>query len=604
MLSDPLQVTTPTVPRPDYPRPDLVRPDWLCLNGPWDFAFDDAGAPGAGDDDAPAPPPFDRQIVVPYPFEARLSGIGDAAIHPRVWYRRRFSVPADWRPSERRVLLHFGAVDYRCTVWINGRRAGDHQGGFTPFSLDITETLAAGPTAEHTVVVWVEDNVDKAQPRGKQYWKPQSERIFYTRTTGIWQSVWLEPVPATHITGLRITTDPASGRVSVAAALSAPFAGHLAVVVRDHGGDVVARDSGPAMAPLQLTIPGARPWSPEDPYLYDLECALSAAGTTSDRRQDTVRSYCGLRSIAVQGNQVLLNGAPYYQKLVLDQGFFPAGQYTAPSDDDLRADVEWTKRFGFNGARKHQKVEDPRWLYWCDRLGLLVWGEMANAMEYTAAAEEMFLHEWPAVLRRDANHPCIVAWVPFNESWGIATIATDAAQQDYVRRTVALTRRLDPTRLVVDNDGWEHLEVTDLCTIHDYAKDGAALRDHHHGFRAGNNTPGFPRAAYAEGQRYNGAPILYTEYGGIAFQPPGEDLRPAASTAQEGEAWGYAGIETTEDGLRRRFEDVTSVLFDEPDIRGLCYTQLTDVEQEINGLLTYDRRPKVDPAVIRTALRA
>jgi len=392
--------------------------------------------------------------------------------------------------------------------------------------------------------------------------------------------------------------------LSVAAALSAPFAGHLDVVVRDHGGAAVARDSGPATAPLQLTIPGARPWSPEDPYLYDLECVLSAAGTTSDRRQDTVRSYCGLRSIAVQGNQVLLNGAPYYQKLVLDQGFFPAGQYTAPSDDDLRADVEWAKRFGFNGARKHQKVEDPRWLYWCDRLGLLVWGEMANAMEYTAAAEEMFLHEWPAVLRRDINHPCIVAWVPFNESWGIATIATDAAQQDYVRRTVALTRRLDPTRLVVDNDGWEHLEVTDLCTIHDYAKDGVALRDHHHGFRAGNNTPGFPRAAYAEGQRYNGAPILYTEYGGIAFQLPGEDLRPAASTAQEGEAWGYAGIETTEEGLRRRFEDVTSVLFDEPDIRGLCYTQLTDVEQEINGLLTYDRRPKVDPAVIRTALRA
>lgn len=286
------------------------------------------------------------------------------------------------------------------------------------------------------------------------------------------------------------------------------------------------------------------------------------------------------------------------------RAFPPVGQYTAPSDDDLRADVEWTQRFGFNGARKHQKVEDPRWLYWCDRLGLLVWGEMANAMEYTAAAEEMFLHEWPAVLRRDINHPCIVAWVPFNESWGITTIATDAAQQDYVRRAVALARQLDPTRLVVDNDGWEHLEVTDLCTIHDYAKDGAAQRDHHLGFRAGNNTPGFPRAAYAEGQRYNGAPILYTEYGGIAFQPPAQDLRPAASTAQEGEAWGYAGIETTEDGQRRRFEDVTSVLFDEPDIRGLCYTQLTDVEQEINGLLTYDRRPKVDPAVIRTALRA
>jgi beta-galactosidase/beta-glucuronidase len=583
-----------------------VRSAWLCLNGTWEFAFDDEDAGRAqGWHAAGSAAPFDRRIVVPYPFEASLSGIGDSSIHEHVWYRRRFSVPAGWRDAEQRVLLHFGAVDYRCEVWINGRSAGTHQGGYTPFSLDITDLLAAAPGADQTVVVWVEDTVDQAQPRGKQYWKRQSERIWYTRTTGVWQSVWLEPVPAVHLTGVVVTTDPAAGTVTIAAELSAPFDGFLSVAVA-HGdaGTPIVSALGPASAPVTAAIPAPRAWSPEDPYLYDLDIRLVTDSAGRGVPVDRVASYCGLRSIVVQGDQVLLNGVPYYQRLVLDQGFFPAGQYTAPSDDDLLRDVEWTKQFGFNGARKHQKVEDPRWLYWCDRRGLLVWGEMGNAMEHSATAEEMLLHEWPAVVRRDRNHPCVVTWVPFNESWGVRKLFDDAAQQDYVRRVVALTRQIDPTRPVVDNDGWEHLEATDLCTIHDYAREGATLRAHHEGFRAGNNAPGFPRPAYAKGHRYRGEPVLYTEYGGIALQRPAENLRPAESTAVEGDAWGYAGVETQPEALIARFRDVTAVLLDEPDIRGLCYTQLTDVEQEINGLLTYDRRPKVDPAEIRKALRA
>jgi beta-galactosidase/beta-glucuronidase len=592
------------IPRAEYPRPDLVRSAWLCLNGPWEFAFDDVDRGRTEGWHASGAPGFDRQIVVPYPFEARLSGIGDSGIHPHVWYRRRVGVPASWREGGLRILLHFGAVDYRCQVWIDGQPAGAHQGGYTPFVLDITDLLPRDPAAEATVTVWVEDTVDRAQPRGKQYWEHQSKGIFYTRTTGIWQTVWLEPVPAVHLAALRITTDPAAGTLTVAVETSQPFGGDLDLIVRDANGAEVARGHGPASIPLQVIIPQARPWSPEDPYLYDLEVSLFGPAGAPVRAVDTVRSYCGLRSIAVQGDQIVLNGALYYQKLVLDQGFFPVGQYAAPTDDDLRADVEWTKRFGFNGARKHQKVEDPRWLYWCDRLGLLVWGEMGNAMEHSAAGEEMFLHEWPAVVQRDRNHPCIVTWVPFNESWGIPAVATDAAQQDYVRRVVELTRRLDPTRPVVDNDGWEHLALSDLCTIHDYAKEGPDLRAHHAGFLAGNNAPGFHRQVYADGQRYNGVPILYTEYGGIALQPPAEDLRAADSTAQEGEAWGYAGIETSAEGMLRRFAAVTTALLDAPEVRGICYTQLTDVEQEINGLLSYDRRPKVDPEAIRRALRS
>ncbi len=593
------------IPRGEYPRPDLVRPAWLCLNGIWDFAFDDAGSGRAEEWFSGDGRPFDRQIVVPFPFEASLSGIGDASIHTQVWYRRRFTVPAEWRSEGQRVLLHFGAVDYRCQVWVQGILVGEHRGGYTPFSLDVTDVLAAGDEAEQTVVVWVEDTVNREQPRGKQYWERQSQSIWYTRTTGIWQSVWLEPVPATHVTSLTVQRDPSSGLISVAVDVSRPFDGVVVVTVRDATrGDVEGTAQGSDHA--GGTGDSAIATSLDPRRSVPIPSGDHAGGRQGTRRQwSTVwRATVGCVRIEVRGNHGSVERRAPVSDVGAGSGLLST-RGSIPRPATMTCGWIWSgpRRLGFNGARKHQKVEDPRWLYWCDRLGFLVWGEMGNAHEYSAAAEEMFMHEWPAVVRRDRNHPCIVTWTPFNESWGIPGVLGDTAQQDYVRRVVALTHEIDPTRPVVDNDGWEHLEESDLCTIYDYSREGAMLRAHHEGFRAGDNTPGFPRAAYVEGQHYNGTPIMYTEYGGIALQPPRRRLATGGQHSRGGCGLGLRGDRERARGAAGAFRRRDGGVAGAPDIQGLCYTQLTDVEQEINGLLTYDRRPKVSPAEIVKALK-
>ncbi len=583
------------VPRPEYPRPQFRRKDWTNLNGEWSFAFDDSDTGLAKSWQSVTPEdlhsdgsPFDREIVVPFCYQSKLSGIGETAFHDVVWYARTF----EYTPAgDECLLLHFGAVDYRATVWVNGAQVASHEGGHTPFSADVTHALTGG---DNVLIVRAEDpSRDVTIPRGKQYWKEKSEGIFYTRTTGIWQTVWLEPVNRRRLDTLRLTpdVDTASVHVEVSVKGIAPGMSLRATVELD--GDRVLEDTISVRSSLvERTLPllrrgeapdtphlahrpGASLWSPEHPNLYDLRLELLGGG---DEVLDSVDSYFGMRKIEVKDGKVFLNNGPLYQRLVLDQGYFPEGTLTAPTDEDLRRDVELAKEMGFDGARKHQKVEDPRWLFWADTLGFLVWGEMANAYQYSPGYVRRMTAEWQEAVMRDYNHPCIVAWVPMNESWGVPNLASDPSQTEHLLALYHLTRSLDPTRPVVSNDGWEHA-ITDLCNTHDY-RDAKALTKSYATPESAVAAEPADRPIYVPGYAYRGEPILITEFGGIAFS--GDE-----------EGWGYSTVADADEFLERYEALIAALLSCEP-VQGFCYTQLTDVEQEVNGLLTYDRRPKAD----------
>ncbi len=572
------------IPRPEYPQPQFQRDRWLTLNGSWEFEFDDANA-GLDADWASGGRKFSRNITVPYCFESRLSGIGDPSFHPWMWYRRAVTLPEDWHG--RRVLLHFGAVNYQAMVWVNGRLAGGHEGGNTPFTLDVTPLLRAGA---NTVTVRAHfPPTDRSIPRGKQFWEPKSKSIFYTRTSGIWQPVWMEPVGASYLERVKIT--PArDGAVRLECGIARPQPDLEVTAAASFAGEAAAsataRASGPSTTAL-LAINDPRLWSPSSPALYDLTLELRRAGAVLDR----VHTYFGFRSVAAEDGRVLLNGSPIFLKMVLDQGYWPESNLTPPSDDAMQFDIRMAKEMGFNGARKHQKVEDPRYLYWADKMGFLVSGEMANAYEFGDAAVARFTREWTAAVERDYNHPSIVVWVPINESWGVPNLR-DARQQDYLKSLYTLTHALDSTRLVVDNEGWEHTDMTDLFAIHDYARTGDALFARYQDLgKSGAGVPDNYKASLIRGYHYNGAPVALTEFGGIAFIPPGHDVPP--------EAWGYAGVEKTADAALERLRGLYQAIARVPAFAGLCYTQLTDVEQEINGLMTYDRKPKFDTRKVR-----
>jgi beta-galactosidase/beta-glucuronidase len=591
-----------SVPRPEYPRPQFRREGWINLNGEWRFAFDDEDAGlsehwqrvasgDVGSDTAP----FDRSITVPFCFQSKLSGIGETAFHDVVWYARTFEfMPA----GDERLLLHFGAVDYRAAVWVNGVQVASHEGGHTPFSADVTNALADEGRVNVLVVRAEDPSGDVTIPRGKQYWKEESEGIFYTRTTGIWQTVWLEPVNRRRIEKLCLTPDVDAASIDLDVDIEGVEPGmSLRVSITFEGEPVLEDIIGLSSSQVERSMPllrrGAAPetphlsewpspvlWSPEDPNLYDLRLELlDEAG----RVLDTVETYFGMRKIEVKDGKVLLNGRPYYQRLVLDQGYFPDGILTAPTDDDLRRDVELAKDMGFNGARKHQKVEDPRWLYWADTLGLLVWGEMANAYQYSPDYVRRMTAEWQEAIGRDHNHPCIVAWVPMNESWGVPNLARDPAQREHLLALYHLTRSLDATRPVVSNDGWEHA-LTDLCTIHDY-RDADALRTSYESRETAVHAKPSRRPVYTAGHGHSNEPILITEFGGIAFS--GDER-----------GWGYSTVAGAGEFLERYESSIEALLQSEP-VQGFCYTQLTDVEQEVNGLLTYDRKPKAPLEEIR-----
>jgi beta-galactosidase/beta-glucuronidase len=567
--------------RSDYPRPLLYRETWTNLNGIWDFAFDDFdNGPDAGWRGGFAPT---HRIRVPFSYETKASGIADTSVHPVVWYQKRIDT-ADVGPDET-LLIHFEGSDYRTTVYANGTELCTHEGGYARFSVDLAPVL---PNKSVLLVVRITDSLSKEQPRGKQRFKPESWGCWYVQTTGIWKTVWAERVGRERIEALTVTPDPETGTVAVSAASSCPerFSDRqLRITLYDGDREIAATEAQSddrACWRCESSIPAPRRWSTEDPYLYDIRIELLREG----RVLDTVWSYFGFRTVAWDRNGVYLNGKRTYLRLVLDQGYWPDSGLTPPDCDALKTDLDAVVRYGYNGVRKHQKIEDQRFLYLCDTRGILVFSEFAAAYAYSEKASRTFLAQWEAAVCQHRQHPSIIAWVPFNESWGIGDVAHDPAQQAFTEETVRRTKALDPTRPVISNDGWEHT-VSDLVTIHDYRETGEELIELHGDgdadvIRGKRSYSWYGQKLFAEGYAYRDQPLLLSEYGGIAFK-----------TA---EGWGYGNQVEDERAFLRRFLSQNDAIRRMPQYSGFCYTQLSDVEQEKNGLLTADRRDKLSEA--------
>jgi beta-galactosidase/beta-glucuronidase len=573
-----------SIPRAEYPRPDFVRTEWLNLNGEWDFEFDDGNT---GENERwYNGREFSGKITVPFCYQCKSSGINNTGMHENLWYRRSFDLPSGFRG--KRVLLNFGAVDYIAKVWINGEFAGSHSGGYTPFKIDISRYLK---DAGNEVVVKSEDRYDCTQPRGKQYWKEKPDRCWYTATSGIWQTVWLEAVGDIFIDKVRLTPD--IDRKNVLAEIfldKEPYTASAQIEVSYKGSTIkminVSLTGRISRVTIDINeedyIDEIHYWTPENPNLYDVRITISK----DDLIIDSICSYFGMRKIAVEGDEILLNNKPYYQKLVLDQGYWPESLLTPPSDEAIVYDIEMTKKLGFNGARKHQKIEDPRYYYWADKLGLLVWGEMPSGYWFNSDEIKNITSEWIEFINRDYNHPCIIAWTPLNESWGVRNIYSNKEQQNFARTLYHLTKAMDPIRYVSTNDGWEQVE-SDICAIHDYIAWGEDFTPKYQDKDKLLSVGAVSRMLYAQGSEYEGQPILLTEYGGIAFESEDKDN------------WGYNGAVRDEEGFLKRYSSITSAVKDMKYIRGYCYTQLTDVMQEVNGLLTADRKPKVSVEAVR-----
>lgn len=572
------------IPRPEYPQPQFQREQWQSLNGPWEFEFDDSNT-GLEQNWAEGTKKFSRTITVPFAFETKRSGIAEPGFHPWVWYRRTLTLGPNW--NGKRILLHFGAVDYRASVWVNGKLAGSHEGGSVPFRFDVTELAKQGA---NVIIVRAEDPpTDRFQPRGKQYWEPQSRGIFYTRTSGIWQSVWLEATGASYLERVRITPS-LNGSVKFEGKITR-YKNNLTLVATVKSGQQVvatgqASNENNRVA-LTLAVADPRLWNVNQPNLYDVTFELRSGTTVLDR----VNSYYGYRQVTAENGRVFINGRPIFLKMVLDQGYWPESTITPPSEEAIKFDIQVTKDMGFNGARKHQKVEDPRYLYWADRMGFLVSGETANAYLFDEEYAARFTREWIEIVERDYNHPSIIMWVPVNESWGTPN-PRDVQQQYHLKANYMLLKSLDPTRLVIDNDGWEHTDTTDLFGFHDYARTGADFSaKYKDAGKPGFVFPPNGRAAIVPGYKYNGSPLFLSEFGGISYIAPGSNVPK--------DAWGYSGVEPDQAAAFRRLRGLWESIAQIPAITGICYTQLTDVEQEINGLLTYDRRPKFDAKALR-----
>ena len=586
-----------TDPQRAHPNPQLQRSQWISLNGSWRFLFDDERSlhhPLEIDG-------WDRTIQVPFPPESEASGIGDRGFHACCWYERDFEL----QPDNGRVILRFGAVDYAAKVWVNNHLATTHEGGHTPFFADITSLLEPSGRQKVTVLV-VDDPHDLTKPRGKQDWQEEPHAIWYPRTTGIWQTVWIERVARTYVDKIRWTPHVESYALRFETRVAGDPVEDLAIeVTLRHGKRLLARDryqviDHEADRFIVLADPGIDDfrnellWSPERPTLLDATVRLLAG----DRVIDEFTSYTALRSVSVLRDRFMLNGRPYMLRMVLDQGYWPETLMAAPSDEALRRDVELAKAMGFNGVRKHQKIEDPRYLYWADRLGLMVWEEMPSAYRFTRTAIKRTVREWSEAIERDYSHPCVVAWIPFNESWGVPELTAQQAQRHAVEALYHLTKTLDATRPVIGNDGWES-SATDIIGIHDYDANTEHLRQ-----RYGpeikteqlfdRRRPG-GRVLTLDGYPHRGQPIMLTEFGGIALA--------RASSPAAPHTWGYSTAKDS-DEFAVLFERLVEAVVHTALFSGFCYTQFTDTFQEANGLLRADRTPKIPLARIAKATTA
>ncbi len=560
-----------------YPRPDFRRPNWQDLTGEWDFDFDDNNV--GIKNKWYSVHRYSKKICVPFCYQSKQSGIQDISYHPVIWYSRSFNAVVNDRRS---ILLHFGAVDYFSTIWINQSFVGTHCGGHSSFVLDITDVVSAGI---NNITIRVEDTNSCEQPRGKQIWKSSPERCWYTATSGIWQEVWLEFTGKTYFENVHFIPNYDMKSVIVSTRWRGIHSDHLKcsiwlsdILVSQQTIKCVDKNSLEFIITLNHIDPVEDhiSWSPDHPVLFNVELVLFADGN----QEDLMYSYFGFRKIATRDGLFLLNDTPLYQKLVLNQGYWIDGLMTPPSPRCFYNDILTIKKMGFNGTRMHQKIENPKFLYWADVLGLIVWEEMPSNYDFTYNSIDKTIHEWEEIIQRDINHPSIFVWVPFNESWGIRDIYDSIQQQNYAISVYYLTKALDPTRLVSINDGWEQLEQSDICSIHDYMVTGETFEEKYHNLISLLKTDAQGKMLYANGHKWKGQPIIISEFGG-------------KSIGKDTEGWGYyENVLNSEDYVSYLSSLILSVKSIH-EIKGYCYTQFTDVMQEKNGLLDEQRVPKI-----------
>lgn len=582
--------------RKDYPRPQFVRENYTLLDGEWKFAFDRWRGDATD---------FAYLITVPFTYETvcanlkkiesdgNLKKIEEQRAFEYVCYQRSFSIH---KKTDCRLLLHFEGVDHEATVWVNGRQVGSHRGAYARFSFDITEYVVDG---DNELVVQAHDTMDAAVPRGKQRWMKENYGCWYVQTTGIWKSVWMEEVGCSYIGALKITPDWANRKIQL-------HVDTINVKPQDSfwlKAEVTFENQPIKEALMQITESttcmelyldrydifewGVYEWRCDAPSLYDVKLMLLDGVEASARKYDEVASYFGLREIRIENSNILLNSAPLYQRLILDQGYWKDSHLTPPDEEAIIKDIDSILALGYNGVRKHQKIEDERFLYWCDVKGLLVWSEMGAAYRYSDAAVEEFTKEWMEIVRQNYSHPSIITWTPFNESWGIGLVKTSRTHQHFTEAIYHLTKAFDSNRPVIVNDGWEHT-VSDIITLHDYEEDGEVFFKRYMEYKdeilANTRYHCWNKSAFAQGFSYQGQPVIISEFGGIAFNEDG--------------GWGYGNKVTSEEDFIRRFDSITTAIKRLPYVCGYCYTQVSDVQQEINGLLTADRRMKISPEII------
>ncbi|MCI8352618.1 MAG: glycoside hydrolase family 2 [Clostridia bacterium] len=574
----------------DYPRPQFVRKDWENLNGEWNFIFDDSNEGERKKYFLNFP--NSNKIKVPFTYETKLSGLADESIHYIVWYNRKINISKEIF-QYKKVILNFEGSDYKTKIWINGNYIGENVGAYSRFSFDIEKYIIDG---ENDITVKVEDSLSKDQPRGKQRYKKENWKCWYIQTTGIWKTVWIEIVSKKYIKNVKITPKIEQVQLEIETNLSEndienqnyyietliSFDGQILNKTKEIiNNNYYKSEMNIVAEEIQHIV---KKWSMNAPNLYDITYRLYC----EDKVIDTVDSYFGIREISIKGNKIYLNEEELYLKLILDQGYWKESHLTPPNEQSLVSDIESVLALGYNGIRKHQKVEDERFLYWCDVKGVLVWSEMANCYSFNDKSLQNFTNEWIKVVKQNYNHPSIITWVPINESWGVPEVSTSKKQQDFINALYYLTKGIDDTRPVISNDGWEHT-ISDIITIHDYRQDDELLYQEYTDkeMKVLNNLKEYngKHRLFSNRYKYEGQPVIISEYGGIAIN------------SEEG--WGYGKQVKDEKELIERFTKLTKLIYNIPYICGYCYTQLTDVQQEVNGLMDPERNYKVQSNIIK-----
>lgn len=571
----------------NYPRPQFVRDSWLSLNGKWKFVFDDENV-GEEKQFFYKFPNF-NEILVPFTYETKMSGINDETVHENIWYSNDININVE---KDKNIILHFEGSDFVTKLWINGNYVVMNIGGYHRFSFDITKFIVDG---KNNFTIKVEDSLSKVQPRGKQRYKKESFKCWYIQTTGIWKTIWIESVSKNHIVSVKNTPDYDNKNIEIELVTNISekditnFEIETEILFDNKIVNSKKQIIEDKILNYNVNIHSVENndeinfWSPENPNLYDINYKLYYKGNIIDE----VSSYFGIRKISIENSKIFLNNKELYLKMILDQGYWPDSHLTPPSEEAIIQDINIVKKYGYNGIRKHQKIEDERFLYYCDINGILVWSEMANCYEFNDKSIEYFMNEWIKVVKQNYNHPSIITWVPINESWGIPNVSVQKNEQNFANSLYYITKSIDKTRPVISNDGWEHT-ISDIITIHDYKQDPELLYNEYNDENLDvlNNRRAYNtiHKLFSENYVYSGQPIIMSEYGGI--------------TLNSDKGWVYGNPVKSEKEFLDRFEKLNDAIRKTKYICGYCYTQLTDVQQESNGLVYDDRNDKFSSETI------